>query len=35
MIDQLIQAGLLREFTGGRCIRLYRADEILEILESV
>ncbi len=35
LIDQLIQAGLLREITGGRRNRVYRADEILKILESV
>jgi Fic family protein len=34
LIDQLIQAGLLREVTGGRRNRVYRADEILKILES-
>jgi len=34
LIDQLIQAGLLREVTGGRRNRIYRADEILAILES-
>ncbi len=33
LIDQLIQAGLLREITGGRRNRVYRADEILAILE--
>ena len=33
LIDQLIQAGLLREITGGRRNRVYRADEILNILE--
>ena len=35
LIDQLVQAGLLREITGGRRNRVYRADEILKILESV
>jgi Fic family protein len=34
LIDQLIQAGLLREITGGRRNRVYRADEILKILET-
>ncbi len=34
LIDQLVQAGLLREITGGRRNRVYRADEILKILES-
>ncbi len=34
LIDQLIQAGMLREITGGRRNRVYRADEILNILES-
>jgi len=34
LIDQLIQAGMLREITGGRRNRVYRADEILKILES-
>ena len=34
LIDQLTQAGLLREITGGRRNRVYRADEILSILES-
>jgi Fic family protein len=33
LIDQLVQAGLLREITGGRRNRVYRADEILKILE--
>lgn len=35
LIDQLVQAGMLREITGGRRNRVYRADEILAILESV
>ena len=35
LIDQLVQAGFLREITGGRRNRVYRADEILKILESV
>ncbi len=35
LIDQLVQAGLLREITGGRRNRVYRADEVLKILESV
>lgn len=35
LIDQLIQVGLLREITGGRRNRVYRADEILKILDSV
>lgn len=35
LIDQLVQAGLLREITGGRRNRIYRADEILKILEGV
>ncbi|HNT26182.1 MAG TPA: Fic family protein [Anaerolineales bacterium] len=34
LIDQLIQVGMLREITGGRRNRVYRADEILVILES-
>jgi Fic family protein len=34
LIDQLIKAGLLCEITGGRRNRVYRADEILKILES-
>ena len=34
LIDQLVQAGMLREITGGRRNRVYRADEILKILES-
>ena len=34
LIDQLVQAGMLREITGGRRNRVYRADEILAILES-
>ena len=34
LIDQLIRAGLLREVTGGRRNRIYRADKILAILES-
>lgn len=34
LIDQLVQAGMLREITGGRRNRIYRADEILKILES-
>lgn len=34
LVDQLIQAGLLREITGGRRNRIYRVDEILAILES-
>jgi Fic family protein len=34
LIDQLVQAVLLREITGGRRNRIYRADEILKILES-
>ena len=34
LIDQFVQAGLLREITGGRRNRVYRADEILKILES-
>jgi hypothetical protein len=34
LIGQLIQAGLLREITGRRRNRIYRADEILKILES-
>lgn len=35
LIDQLIQASMLSEITGGRRNRVYRADEILAILESV
>ncbi|MBN2147204.1 MAG: Fic family protein [Anaerolineales bacterium] len=35
LINQLVQAGLLREITGGRRNRVYRADEVLKILESV
>ncbi len=34
LIDQLIEAGMLREITGGRRNRIYRADEILNIMES-
>jgi Fic family protein len=34
LIDQLIQFGMLREITGGRRNRIYRADQILAILES-
>ncbi|MCI0519887.1 MAG: Fic family protein [Chloroflexi bacterium] len=34
LIDQFVQAGLLREITGRRRNRVYRADEILKILES-
>jgi len=34
LIDQLIQAGFLREVTGGRRNRIYRADAILAIMES-
>lgn len=34
LIDQLIQAGMLREMTGGRRNRIYRADAVLAILES-
>jgi Fic family protein len=34
LIDQLTQAGLLREITGGQRNRVYRSDEILKILES-
>ncbi len=33
LIDQLVQASLLREITGGRRNRIYRADEVLAILE--
>lgn len=33
LVDQLMQAGLLREITGGRRNRVYRADEILAVLE--
>jgi len=35
LIDQFVQAGLLREITGGRRNRVYRADEILTIIQSV
>ncbi|MEW5872168.1 MAG: hypothetical protein AB1894_23100 [Chloroflexota bacterium] len=34
IIIKLVQAGLLREATGGRRNRIYRADAILAILES-
>ena len=34
LIDQLIQFGMLREITGGKRNRIYRADQILAILES-
>ncbi len=34
LIDQLIQFGMLREITGGRRNRVYRADAVLAILES-
>jgi Fic family protein len=34
MIDQLIRSGMLREVTGRRRNRIYRADRILAILES-
>jgi len=32
LIDQLVQASLLREITGGRRNRIYRADEVLKIV---
>lgn len=35
LIDQLVRAGLLREITGGRRNRIYRADEVLAIIESL
>jgi len=35
LIDQFIQADLLREITGGRRNRVYRADEILAIIQSM
>lgn len=35
LIDQFVQAGLLREITGGRRNRIYRADEILAIIQSM
>ena len=35
LIDQFVQAGLLREITGGKRNRVYRADEILVIIQSV
>ncbi|MBN2549371.1 MAG: Fic family protein [Anaerolineales bacterium] len=33
LIDQFVQAGLLREITGGKRNRIYRADEILTIIQ--
>jgi Fic family protein len=33
LIDQFVKAGLLREITGGRRNRVYRADEILAIMQ--
>jgi Fic family protein len=35
LVDQFVQAGLLREITGGRRNRVYRADEILAIIQSM
>ena len=35
LIDQFVQAGLLREIIGGRRNRVYRADEILAIIQGV
>jgi len=33
LIDQFVQAGLLREITGGQRNRVYRADEILTVIQ--
>jgi Fic family protein len=33
LIDQFVQAGLLREITGGKRNRVYRADEILAVIQ--
>ncbi len=32
-VDQLLTAGILREITGRARNRVYRADEILEVIE--